>query len=260
MSRNGALSLKKIIITYNPRCRNPAVRQFLGLYLPVCMRQFPSVEFDIRPRPWPEAAITGVFADGSEKAVSTRVVSSMSIWLKIHSLVRECNDYNVKFSQPYLHFHRRSVQGTWNPWLFMAERNTPKKQPVRWDRKLSEPEWTFFVKKFSDQMKHEDKAVDTKVRELRGLPEQFTAEVSRRWEHHVAPNVQTDLDHNLAVIKKNFERGVKQPPVRMQEYQLFAMPMLDQLGGDALMAIRSKELQTIEKWWEKRKETLKPPK
>ena len=260
MSRNGELALKRIIISYSPSKGSSNTRQFLATHLAAFKEKYPSVVIDLRPRHWPERGITGIYRDGSEKFFNTNELSTMGIFIRCHRLVNECNDYDVPFSASHMHFQRKTVQGAWNPWLWMAERSYNRKQASKWDRKLTEEEWTYYVDKFSAQMKLEDEAVRSEVQKHTELPRKYSDEAAANWKKYVVPKLQTDVEHNLAAFKSDFKKGVKPEPVSMGEYRLFSVPNLHELGHDAVAALRGREIDRLDRWWVQRKEQLKPPK
>lgn len=261
MSRNGELCLKKIIISYSPSMGNPATRQFLATYLPAFSLKYPQVTIDLRPRFWPETSITGVYRDGSEKAYCIRHLSAMGINVRCHRLVNEGNDYSYPFSAAHVHLQRKSVQGTWNPWLWNYEtRRRRHAPPAQWDRKLTEKEWGYYVDQYSAQMKAEEEAITERVKEYTEIPDASTQEVQERWKKYVMPRMQTDLEYNLSHWKRQHARGAARPAEpRMHEYSLFAVPDHTTLGQDAVNMLRRREAKHLEDWWRMRKEQLKPP-
>jgi hypothetical protein len=261
MSRNGSLALKKLIISYSPSHGAPNVRQFLATHLPLFKSKYPSVAIDIRPRFWPENAITGVYQDGSEHALKTKDLSSMGIFVRCNRLVNTANDFDLPFNAAHVHLNRRSVQGTWNPWLWNGEvKGKTRVESPKWDRKLSEGEWDFFVDRYATQMQLEAEAVEAKVAAKTALSKQNTEEVRRRWMEHVTPRMQTDLEQNISDVKQDYKRkGKKLSPVTDAEYKLFAVPHMTTMGQDAVHAMRRHEKDQMETWWLKRKEQLKAP-
>lgn len=260
MSRNGDLALKKVIFSYNPSKGMVGLRQFFATHLPLFKSKYPSVTVELRPRQWAERSITGVYADGSERAYNINDMSSMGIWTRCHKLVNTANDFELPFTGNHVHLNRRSVQGSWNPWLWVAEANHKSRvEQPNWDRKLSEPEWAYFVEKYATEQRLQSEAVERRVEAKSLLSGRNTAEAARRWREHVAPKLQTDMEHNLDSFKAAAKRGQKQKPVTMGEYRLFALPQTQELGQDALEALRRKEHERFEQWWVKRKEQLKPP-
>nr|CCC50101.1 conserved hypothetical protein [Trypanosoma vivax Y486] len=184
----------------------------------------------------------------------------MGIWLRINRLVNTANDYDKPFSASHLHFQRRSVQGTWNPWLWSYDSERRRTPPTRWDRKLSEEEWEYYVGQYSAQMKHEEEEIQQRLNKRTELPEQNTKEVQERWKKHVMPRLQTDMEFNLAHLKRQFARGMREErPVTMGEYKLFSVPDHHEIGQDAVDTMRRREAKRMEEWWRKRKEQLKPP-
>jgi hypothetical protein len=236
------------------------MRQFLATHLPLFKQKYPSVEVDIRPRFWPERAVTGVYHDGSEQAFNIAKLSSMGIWARCHRLVNTANDFDLPFNGSHIHLNRRSVQGTWNPWLWHAEaRHKERVESPKWERKLSNEEWDFYVDRYSTQMRLEEEAVQESAAAKTSLTKQHTEEVRQRWMQHVAPKLQTDMEHNVAKFKADHKRGIRQAPVTMSEYKLFSVPQMQAMGQDAVHAMRRYEKNQLESWWLKRKEQLKAP-
>lgn len=261
MSRSGELALKRIIVSYSPTnqaSRN--TRQFLATHLPAFQATYPSVQISIRPRHWPERGITGIFRDGSERFYNTANLSTMGMFLRCHKLANECNDYDLPFAASHVHFQRKTVQGAWNPWLWMAERPYARKQPAAWRRALTPDEWTYYVDKYSAQMQLEDEAVRHQVAKHTALPAKHSEEAAAKWTRHVVPQLQTDVEHNVAAFKAAFAKGVKPDAVRMGEYRLFSAPQAAELGQDAVTALRGREIERLDNWWLQRKQQLKPPK
>nr|7AOI_Ag Chain Ag, Mitochondrial ribosomal protein L51 / S25 / CI-B8 domain containing protein [Trypanosoma brucei] len=184
-SRNGELCLKKVIISYCPSNGAPNTRQFLATHLPHFHAKYPSVSIDLRPRLWPEMAITGVYRDGSERSYNTKNLSPMGIFLRLNNLVSTANDYDQPFCASHLHFQRRSVQGTWNPWLWNYETERRRTEAPQWRRKLSEKEWDYYVGQYSAQMKQEEDEIQRRVADRTCVQEQSTREVQERWKRHV---------------------------------------------------------------------------
>lgn len=261
MSRNGELCLKKIIISYSPSHGNPGVRQFLATYLPLFHNRYPQVQIDLRPRHWPESSITGVYRDGSERAYCIRNLSSMGINVRVHRLVNDANDTNDPFSAKHLHRQRRSVQGTWNPWLWNYEGPRARQELARWDRKLTAQEWDYYIEQYAAQVGAEEETIAERVRRHTDIPEANTEEVQERWKRYVMPRMQSDLEHNLSHWKKQHATGTGKRPdsARMHEYSLFAVPDHSTLGQDAVDMLRRREAMQLENWWQQRKEQLKPP-
>lgn len=261
MSRNGELCLKKIILSYSPSMGCPGMRQFLALYLPTFNKKYPDVKIEIRTRFWPENSITGVYRDGSEKAYCIKYLSPMGINIRVNRLVNEGNDTSLPFSASHLHFQRRSVQGTWNPWLWNFESTRVRSDSVpRWDRKLTSSEWEYYINKYSTEMKAEENSIDEQVRRYSDIPDQSTSEVQSRWKEFVLPSIQTDMEHNIKYWKDQHAKGGPKPrKPTLQEYMLFSVPDHSSLGQDAIDILRRREAQRVEEWWKKRGEHLKPP-
>ena len=261
MSRSGELALKRLIISYSPTLQSSRnTRQFLATHLPAFQAKYPSVHISIRPRQWPERGITGIFRDGSERFYNTAGLSTMGMFIRCHKLANECNDYDLPFSAAHLHFQRKTVQGAWNPWLWMAERPYSRKQPAAWNRRLTEDEWSYYVDKFSSQMKLENEAVQHEVAKHTELPHAYSQDAAAKWKRYVVPKLQTDIEHNLASFKADFKKGVKPAAVSMGAYRLFSAPNVTELGQDAVTALRGREIERMDSWWLQRKQQLKPPK
>eukprot|EP00758_Cryptobia_borreli_P009966 Tbor_TRINITY_DN5525_c0_g1::TRINITY_DN5525_c0_g1_i1::g.13690::m.13690/K17424/MRPL43; large subunit ribosomal protein L43 len=261
MSRNGEICLKKIVVTYNQfGGASGGTRQFLATGLPAFKQKFPEVEIDLRIRRFSASAITGFFRDGSERAYNTKGLSATAIWNRCNQLVNEANDYNIVFSKNTIHLQRKTVQGAWNPWLFLADRPQPREEVPNWDRKLGDQEWDYYVDRYSKQMNNEERTIQGIVARRTELPSSYTADVQKRWNDVVAPKMNTDLEHNINAMKKNFMKGKKIDPVRIGEYRLFSVPDHAQMGQEAGVAIRKKEVEHIHSWWKERKAMLKPPK
>lgn len=267
MSRNGELSLQRIIISYSTTNGCSNTRQFLSTHLPHFKSKYPSVVIDVRPRHWPEPGITGIYRDGSERYFNTYGLSTMGIGIRFHRLVNTCNDIDVPFQASHMHFQRRSIQGTWNPWLWMAERHHSRKRIPAWDRKLNEQEWEYYVDKYSTSAKLEAEAIESQVQDHTKIPKIMTEQVAEKWRDQVVPRLQTDIEHNIAAFKSNdasLKRGgspgsIVNKVVDEGKYRLFAQPSLNEMGQDAVQALRGREMERLENWWRKRKEQLKPP-
>lgn len=278
MSRNGELALKKVIITYGVTTGTTGIRQLLAGPLQQFKKMYPQVAVDICVRRVPNPSVTGVYRDGSEKSfglylgVPPQVVqksfnydrSAQSIWLRLHQLATTCNDNDLPMVPDNWNMQRSSIQGTWNPWLWIAEGNEHRSKPDEFDRKLSEDEWAYYVDAYSKDMKAEHQAVKEKVKAHTEVFEDNTKEIAERWKQFVTPTRQTDLEHNLTALK---EKGRKkrlwkgnEGKVSFEEYSLFAAPDHDTLGAEALKALRSQDQMDLVKWWAQRKEQLKPPK
>lgn len=237
------------------------MRQFFALHLPAFKQKYPSVVVDVRPRFWPETSITGVYRDGSEKSYSVKYLSPMGINVRVHRLVNEANDSSYPFSATHLHYQRRSVQGTWNPWLWSFEgaRSRSKSVP-KWDRKLTEEEWDYYIDKYATQMKADEHSINERVKRHTDIPDDSTREVQRKWKEFVLPSVQTDLEYNLKYWKQQHAQGSSKPrEPTMSEYMLFSVPDHATLGQDAVDLLRRREAQGVEEWWKQREKQLKPP-
>lgn len=259
MSRHGELCLKKIILSYDLTKKSVGVRHFLATQIDNFKQKYPTVEIDVRPRNTAAEYMTAVYRDGSERCYRTTNMSSMAIWNKCHRMVQDANDINEHFSATTMHFQRRSVQGVWNPWLWLGDRKVPKKEVPKWDRKLGDKEWKYYVTEYANAMRSEDALATEKVNAHTELPQQYTRKVQERWLEHVAPKLQTDFETNLAAMKANAIKGKLPIPVTLGEYRLFSMPDHRKLGDEAMRALRSKEVKHIHSWWAQRKAQLEPP-
>lgn len=262
MSRNGALCLKKVILSYNPSRGDPGMRQFLASYLPHFYTKYPDVVVDIRPRFWPETSITGVYQDGSERAYCVRHLSAMGINIRMHKLVNEGNDTNTPFRASHLHFQRRSVQGTWNPWLWNYETSRVRGNRAlpKWDRSLNAKEWDYYMTHYAAHMKAEEESLAQRVRRHTDIPDSSTHEVQQRWKESVIPRLQSDLEYNFAHWKQQHARGAAKPDrPAMREYSLFSVPDHTTMGQDAVDMLRRREAKYVEDWWNARKKQLQPP-
>lgn len=273
MSRSGQLVLQKVIITYSPNVgRCSGVRQALAREVPLFSRKYPSVAIDIRPRKWPEPYLAGVYKDGSERTFSVNGLSAQAVWIRLHRLVSDANDYHLPFNGQTMHFSAQSVQGVWNPWLWSYERNEQggrKAQLPRWDRpRLTEPEWNYYVDKYTtEKMSKEQVALQQAEDHGRTMLADNSKEVAERFATFVAPVMNTDLAHNVGVLKSQAAEAADDglafsPPqgASLGELRLFASPQHHQLGGDVVHALRRAEASKLEQWWAKRKESSKPPK
>lgn len=244
---------------------SPGVRQFFSLYLPAFHKKYPDVTIDIRPRHWPETSITGIYRDGSEKSYSIKYLSPMGIHIRAHRLVNEGNQVtaSLPFSAAHMHYQRRSIQGVWNPWLWSFESTRTRSPWVpRWDRKLTEKEWRYYLDHYTTEMKAEEQAIKERVDQYSEIPEEHTREVRARWKAHVMPTLQTDMEHNLQYWKEQHAKGQPGPhktPPTLEQYMLFAVPEHTVLGQDAVDMLRRREAQDVEEWWKERGNQLKPP-
>eukprot|EP00760_Papus_ankaliazontas_P032307 PhM_4_TR573/c0_g1_i1/m.73308 len=259
MSRKGQLCLREIIVTYgylNERCD---MRMALAREIPDFKREYPSVKISVRPRSTPEATLTGVYNDGSHLVLNCRHGSSQQILNKLHQLVGTANDEVKYFGRDSLYRGRTSVQGTWNPWLWMTDYRAARDPPPKWDRSLTEEEWSHYVKKYSAHWAAEEGAIRDGVAQYSELPQQYTDEVQQRWDEHVKPHLQSDMESKLEVMKKDAKKGNRPKPTTYDEYMLFSQPDLRTMGNDALFMMRKKQAAELVKWWDKRRDQLKEP-
>lgn len=235
------------------------MRQFMATHLPDLKAQYPSVEIDIRPRRWALPSVTGMYKDGSERAFQVRELSALAIFSRCQRLVSDANDVDIPFSLDSMHLQRRSIQGTWNPWLWRGDRPQPKQIVPKWDRKLGNKEWDYYIDKYSSRMRADEDAIQAEVDSRTELFNEYTQEVQERWTQHVAPRLQSDMKSNLEKMKADIAAGIKPEPVNFNEYRLFSVPDHRELGITGSVAVRRKEIQHRHRWWAKRKEQLKPP-
>jgi hypothetical protein len=130
---------------------------------------------------------------------------------------------------------------------------------ARWDRKLTEDEWGYYVKKYSQRLASDEARIAAKVNKKTDLPQKMTQEVAARWAQYVAPHLQTDMEANLAHVKAQAAEGVHAAPPTMGEYRLFGMPELSSTGRDLTRALRTRETKRLQQWWAGREAQLKPP-
>lgn len=259
MSRSGSLALQRLIFDYNSIGPAHGLRHAFAREIPLFKQEFPSVVIEVRPRAKP-AAVTAVYRDGSERSFHLERLSSQAIYNRLHELVQDCNDRSHFFDNKNFHYQKRSVQGAWSPYLWLAERHESRMPEPKWDRKLSDREWDYYVDKYSNRMQR-FRADVRKVAERREeMPRKLTKELSERWSKFVTPHLQTDMEANLAAMKKSAAQGKAPDAVSWDEYRLFAAPDMTTTGEDTMRALRRKEMMKAELWWDKRKEQLKPPK
>jgi hypothetical protein len=260
MSRSGELILKRVIVEYNQVAGvGHSMRQALAREVPLFKAKYPTVVVDIRPRDTGSMVLAGIYKDGSNKTFPIHALGAQGIALRLHQLVNTANDIDETFGPKHVYRHKSSVQGNWNPWLWMAERHEHRVQPLQWDRQLSEEEWDYYVARYGDQMLDHEKKVRQSLGARENIHSEHTAEVQRRWGEHVKPYLQTDVEQNLEKMKEKAARGEFPEPVRFGEYNLFAMPDVSDLGSQTVQALRGKELKREAEWWTARKRTLKPP-
>lgn len=260
MSRNNELCLKRLVIGYNTTRGHAGIRQALAREIPLFSDKYPTVKIELRPRRQDQNFIAGVYRDGSEKCFDISNMSAQGIWHRIHRLVSTANDNSEYFSARTMHHTTRSVGGAWNPWLWTAERHVPRVGGTEWDRKLSDSEWNYYVDKYSDKMRKDEKDTQAIVDEHGALPKKYAEEVAERWKKNVTPHLQTDIEVNLAALKKAALVEKYPAPPSLDEYELFSVPSLTDASQDTINAIRRVERSRQTRWWQKRREQLKPPK
>ena len=269
MSRNGQLALKKVVITYGVTTGAPGVRQALSREVFDFKKQYPSVQVEIRPRRVADFSITGHYRDGSELSLALdqkhpdgKSMSSQGIWYRLQHLATTANVNNLPHNPRTWHMQRTSIQGTWNPWLWAAESHESREPPARFDRKLTDEEWDYYVDRYTQEMKNEEGVVQQTIKRQTEPTQEHTKRIAQRWDEYVAPTRQTDLEHNLAAMKakaKKRKASDNSDDVTLKEYSLFHVPNFDMLGKETLSALRGKEQVALAEWWQKRKEQLKPP-
>lgn len=261
MSRKGQRALQRIAVEFNTMEGDgmEGLRHAFAREIPAFQSRYPDVAIEVRRRQRPEPWVTGFYRDGSEKVFNLQDLSAQAVALKFYRLANDSNDVQLQYRNTQVYRERHSAQGNWNPYLWMAERSEARVDAGNWDRELSEGEWEYYVQQFSDQMEAHEGAVQGELAKRTDLPSRHTDEVKQRWGEHVAPHMQTDLEHNVAHFKKSAAKGQLPDPVRFGEYDLFTVPDNFQMGTDAVHALRTREAQALEKWWKSRKEQLKPP-
>ena len=258
MSRLGQLSLQRVIVDYSPYGSAMGLRHAFAREIPQFKRDFPSVTIEVRPR-GTASAVTGIYRDGSERTFHVKTLSSQAIYVRLHELAQTANDRSQYLNTATMHFQRRSVQGAWNPYLWLAERHEARVPVPKWDRELTDDEWRYYVAAYSARMRRDRARVSDELDKVTDLPNRMTAEIADRWKQFVTPHLQTDVAQNLATVKRQAEQNVAPAPVSLDEYKLFSAPDLAQTGGDLIRGLRHKEMRRIEKWWDRRRYQLKPP-
>ena len=258
MSRGGQLCLRTLIIPYGFLENSSGVRQALAREIPEFKRQFPQVNINLRPRVCPTRAMTGVYSDGSHCSVDISEKSAQAIISLMHQLVHTANDEVRYFKTDTVYYERKSVQGAWNPWLFIAERPVERHPKPKWDRKLSTQEWDHYVKRYSEQWEEDARDVDKLVRTESELHGEHIKELKRRWSTHMKEKTPSDLERQAQQLKTPTP-GTKTTPPTFDEYVMFSVPEMQRLGNDALCMLRTKQTKDLVEWWEKRRQQLKPP-
>ena len=260
MSRNGELMLKRVIISYNQtEGVGHSMRQALAREVPLFKAQYPSVVIDVRPREDGAAYMAGVYKDGSNRVYNTNLFGAGGIAIKLHQLVQQANDIDQSFANKHLHRERTSIQGNWTPWLWTAERDEERVQRPQWDRKLSEKEWDHYVEAYGSEMLGFERAVAQRLEARESVDRENTKTVQRRWQEHVKPYLQTDVEENLKQLKRAAAKGAGPAPVRLGEYKLFEVAQPSTAGDEIVRGLRAKELRREIDWWKSRQEQLKAP-
>jgi hypothetical protein len=260
MSRCGELALRRVVIEYNQVTGvGASMRQALAREVPAFKAKYPSVVIDIRPRDDGATRIAGVYRDGSTRAYNAHAFGAQGIGIRLHKLANTANDIEERFGAKHIHRRTSSVQGNWNPWLWIAERHHNRIEQPSWDRKLTEKEWDYYVDKYGAEMLGFEEAVQKKLDNTESVHREHTQQVAQRWNKHVKPFMQTDVEENLMHSAKQAAKLKFPEPVKFGEYSLFAMPDTNDLGIDAVQALRAKELKKEEQWWKARERQLKPP-
>ena len=272
-SLTGELALKKVIITYGVTSGVASMRQVLNHEIFTFQNEYPGVEISVRPRRTPHPSVTGIYRDGSERSFSLKQwhhrhsdnLGPGAITAKLYDLANDNNTTDQVYATSTQHQQRKSVQGTWNPWLWIAEGHESREKPALFKRKLSDSEWDYYVDKYSDKMRREEGEVSKQTKQRTEFFEAETSDVAARWGKYVAPSRQSDMEHNLAEMKKVSQKKAKDRPsgygvVTPQEYALFQHADHDKLATSALDTLKSRDVTDVVSWWAKRKEQLKPPK
>jgi hypothetical protein len=259
MSRLGQLSLQRVIIDYSAYSTADGLRHAFAREIPQFKKDFPSVVVEVRPRS-KASVVTGVYRDGSEISFPVALLSSQAIFVRLQEMAQTCNDKSVALNNHYRHYQNRSVQGSWNPYLWMAERHEERIPEPKWDRKLSDREWDYYVDKYSSKLKNDRAALKKALERATELPDQQTKEIAERWQKYITPTLQTDMEDNLSQIKKEAAKGKFPENVSIDEFRLFSTPDIAGSGAeDIIRGLRHKEMRKTEKWWEQRQAQLKPP-
>ena len=284
MLKNEPLALKTVIVTYGIATGSSGIRQALANEIPLFRKMFPSVEVHVRCRRTPTMSITGVYRDGSERSFSlfqrafaySDKLSPGAIAEKLRCLASDTNMAELPFNKENLHQQRTSVQGTWNPWLWIAEGHELRKQPV-FDTKLTPTDWDHYVAEFSKDMASEENAIYNAKQQVERAHRNNTVEIKRRWLNHAAKSRQTDMEYNLKQMKKassttlprysdqektsnEFHTGEETKGiVSNHENSLFHTPDYDRIAAELKDRLRGRDIANVSKWWEERKNHLKPP-
>uniref|UniRef100_A0A7S1QP37 Large ribosomal subunit protein mL43 n=1 Tax=Neobodo designis TaxID=312471 RepID=A0A7S1QP37_NEODS len=261
MSRNGELMLKRVVIVYNQtEGVGHSMRQALAREVPLFKAKYPSVTIDIRPRDEGSPYIAGIYKDGSNRVFNTNFFGAGAIGVKLHRLVQQANEIDEGFGPKHLHRERSSVQGNWTPWLWTAERDEERVARPKWDRKLTDAEWDHYVDAYGKEMLGFERAVSERIAASEAVHRENTRTVQRRWQEHVKPYLQTDVEENLKALKlAAVKRGDAGAPVRLGEYKLFEVPQPETAGDDIVRGLRAKEMRREVDWWKQRQQQLKPP-
>ena len=259
MSRCGSYCLKQIIIPYGLFGDGSGIRQALAREIPDFKRSYPSIRISLRPRVRPENKLTAIYNDGSHCSIDISRKSSHSILSIMHELLHTANDEIKYFRNDSLHFSRESVQGPWNPYLFMGESHQPKKDTALWDRKLSDEEWEHYVQKYSSVWENDQKIVNDHASSQSKLYAEESRQVKDRWKRHITQDMPTDMEDHANKLKKLAAKKTRPKKPSLAEYSLFSSPCYSKLGSDALSMLRSKQSSQLVQWWNKRREQLKSP-
>ena len=260
MSRNGELMLKRVVITYNQtEGVGHSMRQALAREVPLFKAKYPSVVIDIRPREDGAAHIAGIYKDGSNRVLNASLFGAGAIGIKLHKLVNHANEIDEGFGPKHLHRERSTVQGNWTPWLWTAERHEERVERPKWNRKLSEQEWDHYVEAYGNEMLGFERDVDEHIAKTETLHRENTKLVQQRWQKHVRPFMQTDVEENLKYMKTQAVKGQAPTPVKLGEYKLFEVPQPEEAGPEIVRGLRAKELRREIDWWKSREKQLKPP-
>ena len=259
MSRCGSYCLKQLIIPYGMLHDGSGIRQALAREIPDFKRKYPSVRISLRPRIFAEKKITGIYNDGSQCSVDIHKKSAHAILSVMHQMLQTANDEIKYYQSDSLHFAKKSVQGAWSPYLFMAETRRDDEKGLRWDRKLSASEWDHYVRKFSAYWEKDEKEVQVLAASKSKMYAEETEDLRERWQEGISKQMPSDMQDHAEKLKASSSKKVRPKPPNTTEYDLFSSPNYERMGTDAISILRSKQSSQLVRWWNQRKQQLKDP-
>ncbi|KNH05652.1 hypothetical protein XU18_3320 [Perkinsela sp. CCAP 1560/4] len=259
MSRKGSYCLKELIFPYSMFGDGSGIRQALAREIPNFKRQYPSVRISLRPRIYAENQVTGVYNDGSHSSIDIHRKSAQAILAIMHQLLHTANDEIRYFRNDTTHITPTSVQGSWSPYLFMAEKHVDKKPRPKWDRKLSEQEWKHYVSKYSAVWEHDETEIRSLADSQSKLHAHETEKLRKEWQDNVCKKMPTDMEDHAEKLKSASAKKKRPGPPTIEEYSLFSTPDYQRIGNDAISILRSKQSSELVRWWNARKDQLKEP-